>query len=352
LGSFFPSLFAHGYQKKTILNMGSHMNRFAALLLATTAISAATPGNADGYDASLDQNEPFFWTDINEDQGAQSASAPVAVPDATPVAAPVAASGNQTATPTGGLKDAPIMTGSAGDPRDTPPRNPIQEAYPEKDSPQYQVPSNGTARYLDDECSTSGNAPYSMQWSRNHDAADTSTRANVDPTLRRRGEMAGDDGVLEAIQDNPCTLIYRRGGETAASANEYTHPDDIRRVNTLEDRRIPVHEIGRYATEESTIWHRDPDNPFVDASQKWTVERGILLSEMLTAWGEEAGYNVVWRSPYDYVVETDVVINGTFPEASGKVLESYKNANPGLAGDLYLSQHVLVVNTSSEFDGR
>lgn len=328
--------------------MGSHMNRFAALLLATTAISAATSGNADGYDASLDQNEPFFWTDINEDQGAQPA------PDtgSQVVSEPVSAPANQTAAPTGGLKDAPVMTGSAGDPRDTPPRNPIQEAYPEKDSPQYQVPSSGTSRYLDDECSTSGNAPYSMKWSRDEDAANTSSRTNTDPTLRRRGEMVGDDGVLEAIQDDPCALIYRRGGETAASANEYTHPDDIRRVNTLEDRRIPVHEIGRYATEDSTLWHRDPDDPFVDASQKWSVERGVMLSEMLTEWGEAAGYNVVWRSPYDYVVETDVVINGTFPEASGKVLESYKNANPPLAGDLYLSQHVLVVNSSSEFDGR
>lgn len=307
--------------------MGLHMNKIAALLLATTAFSAATPGMAGQYDQTADQNESFFWTDINED------------PDAGPKV---------------GSAGAPSVTPSqpAADPRSTPPKNPVMEAYPEQDAPKYRVPEAGTGRYFDGDCATDPSAPYGMEFARDHGAMGMPRDHSVDPTMRRRGEMAGDDGVLEAIQDDPCALIHRRGGPTAESMNEYTHPDDIRRVNTLEDRRIPVHEVGRYAPEGSSLWHRDPNNPFIDASRKWRVERGVMLSQMLTAWGEEAGFNVVWRSPHDYVVQTDVVINGTFAEAAGQVIESFSNANPPIAGDFYISNRVLVVDSGSEFDGR
>lgn len=337
-GGFSRAYFITDTGKKPTIITGSKMKRFAALLFTTTAISAATPVIADGYDTSLEQNEPFFWTDVTEAENAASQSTGGSSSDYTGTSTTAA--------------DTATMTGSAGDPRDTPPRNPMQETYPEEDAPQYHVPENGTARYLDDGCSLDENAPYAAQWARDYSVSGAPAETNTDPVMRRRGEMVGDDGVLEAIQDNPCALIYRRGGETAASANEYTHPDDIRRVNTLEDRRIPVHEVGRYTPESTGTWHQDSSNPFVDASAKWTVERGVMLSEMLSAWGEEAGYNVVWRSSHDYVVETDVVINGTFPEAAGQVIEAYKDANPPLVGDFYLSQRVLVVDSANEFDGR
>ncbi len=314
------------------------MNRFAALLLATTALSAATPVIADGYDPSIDQNAPFFWTDIDENRQA-------------PAQPSEAADNGYVTSPSAGKVEAP-MHGSAGDPRTTPPRNPVMETYPEKDAPSYHVPENGTGRYEDGGCHTSKKAPYGMEFSRENGAMGMPRDINMDPAMRRGGEMVGDDGVLEAIQDDPCALIYRRGGPNAASVNEYTRPDDIRRVNTLEERQIPVHEVGRYAPEGSSLWHRDPDNPFVDASRKWRVERGVMLSQMLTAWGEEAGYNVVWRSEDDFVIPTDVIISGTFPEAAGKVIESFANANPPLAGDFYPSARVLVVDSASEFDGR
>jgi hypothetical protein len=342
LGRFFPSLFHFGHQKKTILNMGSHMTKIAAILLATSAITAATQSLADTYDASVDQNEPFFWTDIDENRTTGTN---------TGAKAPAKPADGYGTMPSAGIVE-PSMKGSAGDPRTTAPKNPMQEAYPEKDAPRHHVPEAGTGRYFDDECRTNENAPYGMEFTRKQDIMGVPRGLNTDPEMRRRGEMAGDDGVLEAIQDDPCAVIYRRGGPNAASLNEYTHPDDIRRVNTLEDRQIPVHEVGRYAPEGSSLWHRDPNNPFVDASRKWRVERGVMLSQMLTAWGEEAGFNVVWRSAHDYVVQTDVVINGTFPEAAGQVIESFANANPPIAGDFYLSNRVLVVDTSAEFDGR
>ena len=168
----------------------------------------------------------------------------------------------------------------------------------------------------------------------------------------RRGYMAGDDGVLRGIQDNPCVEIYRRGGETAESAAGWLHPHDIRRVNTLEDRRIPVHTVGSYTTGGEGVWYADPANPYVDAPRAWDVREGETLSTLLRRWGAEAGYTVVYESPNDYILQANVVIRGTFPEAAGEVIESFANADPPIAADLVLGNRVLVVRPASDFDGR
>ena len=229
------------------------------------------------------------------------------------------------------------------------PANPVMESYPVNDAPQHHVPEAGQNPYFDDDCTMS---PRTQTWARDRGAMGPPRDRNAAPHMHRRGEMAGDDGTLEAIQDDPCDLIHRRGGPNAASINEYTHPRDIRRANTLEDRRIPVHDVGRYTPDSSGLWHRDTKSPFVNASRSWEIQRGTMLSHMLTAWGDEAGFNVVWRSAHDYVIQTDLNIRGTFPEAAGKVLESFAAANPPISADFYLANRTLVVESSSEFDGR
>lgn len=168
----------------------------------------------------------------------------------------------------------------------------------------------------------------------------------------RRGYMSGDDGILRGIQDNPCVEIYRRGGETAESAAGWLHPHDIRRVNTLEDRRIPIHTVGRYTAGGDGVWYADPANPFVDAPREWDVREGETLSVVLRRWGAEAGYTIVYQSPNDYILQANVVLRGTFPEAAGEVIESFSNAQPPVAGDFYIGNRVLVVRPASDFDGR
>lgn len=168
----------------------------------------------------------------------------------------------------------------------------------------------------------------------------------------RRGYMAGDDGVLRGIQDNPCVEIYRRGGETPESAAGWLHPHDIRRVNTLEDRRIPIHGVGRYTANADDLWYADPTNPYVDAAREWDVREGETLSTLLRRWGAEAGYTIVYQASHDYINVANVVIRGTFPEAAGEVIASFKDAKPAIAAEWNLGNRVVVIKSSSDFDGR
>lgn len=295
-------------------SQASDMNKLAALLIASTALTTGSAAYADVYTGP--QEEPFFWTETDEDPAVAPAPAPAFEPAPATAPAPQA-----------------------------PQANPMLEAYPVSDAPRHAAPEAGRPRYLDGDCYPAEKMPATDLFS-----ADKSVNASS-PEQRRRGEMAGDDGVLEAIQDDPCAYIHRRGGETAESARGYTDPDDIRRVNVLEDRRIPVHDVGRYAPEGEGLWHSDANNPYVDSAQSWTVEKGMMLSEVLIAWGEQAGFDVIWRSPHDFVIRADVTIRGTFPEAAGQVLESFSTANPPIAGELYLANRVLVVDSGLSFDG-
>jgi hypothetical protein len=172
------------------------------------------------------------------------------------------------------------------------------------------------------------------------------------PHDARRGEENGDDGILSAIQDNPCPDIMRRGGETANSARGHLRKGDIRRANTLEDRRIPTHSVGRYSPKGLGLWYRDPSNPFIDSSSEWEVRQGETLSQLLNRWGDDSGFTIVYQADTDYVLQANVVIRGTFSEASGQVIESFASAKPPITADFFLGNKVIVVRSASDFDSR
>jgi len=305
-GGFCPAYLPEDIERKITGKTGTAMKRHAAILLACTFMTAAGPLLA-GVDVAPVEDE-FIWTDL----GAE-----------TPAAAP----------------EAPAAT-------------PLLDRYPMADAPAHAVPEGGLPRYLDDNRCGSPDAAPDPRVFGGAPGYYGDGGALPEAFRGRRGEMTGDDGVLEAMQDDPCALLFRRGGPTAESLREYTHPDDIRRANTLEERRIPIHEIGRYAPAGSGLWYREEYDPFLDTARIWTVERGKMLSEVLLEWGDAAGYDVVWQSPHDYVIQADVHIRGTFPEAAGQVIESFADANPPIAADFYLSNKVLVVDSAQEFDGR
>lgn len=168
----------------------------------------------------------------------------------------------------------------------------------------------------------------------------------------RRGYMAGDDGVLRGIQDNPCVEIYRRGGETPESAAGWLHPHDIRRVNTLEDRRIPIHSVGRFDPNGESLWYTNPAQPYADPAKSWDVREGELLSQLMRRWGAESGWTVVYQSPADFILQANVTVRGTFPEAAGEVIESFADAKPPLRAEFYTGNRVIVIKSAEEFDQR
>lgn len=297
------------------------MKKLSVFLLATTFITSAAVVNAD----TPGMNDPFFW--VGDKAGA---------PEQSEISAPEQAK-------TGDMQREKFTGETKGAKS---PSNPVLDDFPIDDAP--RPGEYGQATLHEDGCTYPRQAPSTMDFS---NPKQITGERGTTPDDRRRGEMTGDDGVLSAIQDNPCADIMRRGGETANSAKGFLREGDIRRANTLEDRRIPTHSVGRYSPEGSGLWYRDPSNPYIDAANEWDVRSGETLSQLLHRWGDDAGYTIVYQADTDFVLQADVVIRGTFSEASGQVIESFSNANPPITADFFLGNKVIVVRSANEFDG-
>lgn len=307
------------------------MRKISAILLTTTALIGGSNVAAD----APGMNDPFFW--IGEEANAPEQSEVIGGGKSSEMQRDQFMNMNPH-DPSPEATTAPKYPG-----------NPVLDDYPMDQSPNSTNSSAGNSLIDADGCAYhEGNAAtvdFALPKQR------TGARG-ITPQDQRRGEMAGTDGILSAIQDNPCADIMRRGGETANSAQGHLREGDIRRANTLEERRIPTHSVGRYSPEGSGLWHRDPSNPFIDAASEWAVHSGETLSQLLHRWSDDAGYKIVYQANVDYVLQADVVIRGTFSEAAGQVIESFANASPPITADYYLGNKVIVVRSAGEFDGR
>ena len=307
----------------------------AFLLMATTSLATVSTALADAA-----PTDPFFWIDTPQ----QSAPAPAPAPQQRAMPQPVQEverpMERRVELPRTNVAPPPVQEHHVGRPAPTPP--PMQHPTMPMPNHSAQAPLyyDGDCVYPDGRPATL-DFPYGTQMHGGH------------PHDQRRGYATGDDGILRAIQDNPCVDLRRRGGETAQSASGWSHPDDIRRANTLEMSRVPNHTVGRWAPQGSgNLWQRDPSSPFVDSAKEWDVRRGEYLSSLLSRWGDDGGWTVVYQADSDYILQADVIVRGTFPEASGQIIESFANANPPIRADVHLGNRVLVVRSGNEFDGR
>lgn len=90
--------------------------------------------------------------------------------------------------------------------------------------------------------------------------------------------------------------------------------------------------------------------PALANAQEWQSEKGKTLRQTLTAWSADAGASIVWSSEYDYPLQTDVRIQGSYADAVRTMLAGFSRAKPRPLGRLYSNKSVgakpvLVVET-------
>ncbi|MAS88097.1 MAG: hypothetical protein CMH30_09015 [Micavibrio sp.] len=60
----------------------------------------------------------------------------------------------------------------------------------------------------------------------------------------------------------------------------------------------------------------------------WTAPRNLTLRQVLESWSKEAGVQLYWRADYDYPLESDVSLQGTFEEVVEVLLKGFSEAQP------------------------
>lgn len=90
--------------------------------------------------------------------------------------------------------------------------------------------------------------------------------------------------------------------------------------------------------------------------QEWTAHSGQSLRTILQEWSKQANVSLVWASSYDYPLQTDIRIQGMYPDAVRTLLAGFGKAQPKPIGRLHKNanvgaQPVLIVDTPRLING-
>ncbi len=72
-----------------------------------------------------------------------------------------------------------------------------------------------------------------------------------------------------------------------------------------------------------------------NAVRDWAADSGSTLRQILSTWSREAGVQLYWSSEYDYPVQADVMLNGTYEKAVATLLDGLRDAQPRPLGRLH-----------------
>lgn len=128
------------------------------------------------------------------------------------------------------------------------------------------------------------------------------------------------------------------------SDNEYVTPSEP----------LPLTEAPRAAFVQAKTPQIGAD---LEAKQEWMALNGKTLRSVLQDWSQQAGVSLVWASDFDYPLQTDIRIAGTYPEAVRTLLAGFSKAQPKPTGRLHKNsnvgaQPVLIVDTPRLINNR
>jgi len=71
---------------------------------------------------------------------------------------------------------------------------------------------------------------------------------------------------------------------------------------------------------------------------QWVAKSGSTLKASVLAWGEKAGWDVVWNADYDYPIKASLTFEGSFLDAITTLFRSYEKAEKPFWVDVYQKQ--------------
>lgn len=80
------------------------------------------------------------------------------------------------------------------------------------------------------------------------------------------------------------------------------------------------------------------------AAPVWQAKIGATLRESVSAWGDKAGWQVVWNADYDYPILAQLTFEGAFIDAIVGVFRSYEKAERPLLVDVHEVQKLIVIS--------
>lgn len=82
-------------------------------------------------------------------------------------------------------------------------------------------------------------------------------------------------------------------------------------------------------------------------TQIWHLSTGHLVRQDLIAWGERAGWKVLWHLQRDWAIPADTDFTGDFKSAAAEVIRTLADNGVVIRGQFYDANKTLVVSGAS-----
>ncbi|MDR1826314.1 MAG: toxin co-regulated pilus biosynthesis Q family protein [Rickettsiales bacterium] len=140
-------------------------------------------------------------------------------------------------------------------------------------------------------------------------------------------EMLEDDGaaVLSVSKTNRKRVLDKRG---------YGWTDNSRNA-----------ELTDIAVDGNT---EEPDKAVKDQVRSWVVASGQTLRDVLQAWCDREGWDLIWNTSREYPIAASAVFKGRFLDVSSALVRNFSRAAPIPYAKFYKGNRVLVISTTED----
>ncbi len=83
-------------------------------------------------------------------------------------------------------------------------------------------------------------------------------------------------------------------------------------------------------------------------NKDWLAEEGQSLKELLTAWSEESGWRLIWKTNRNYTLNAGAMFRGNFADVASALVRAFARARPAPIATFYKGNRVLVVETMED----
>lgn len=129
------------------------------------------------------------------------------------------------------------------------------------------------------------------------------------------------------VMERDGAASYAQGGRNAAYIQAQAQPQ------TQADDEQPAEE--KKSEEE-------------DQNKDWLAEEGQSLKELLTAWSEESGWRLIWKTNRNYTLNAGAMFRGNFADVSSALVRAFARARPAPVATFYKGNRVLVIETMED----
>ena len=92
----------------------------------------------------------------------------------------------------------------------------------------------------------------------------------------------------------------------------------------------------------------DKNSEEENQNKDWLAEEGQSLKELLTAWSEESGWRLIWKTNRNYTLNAGAMFRGNFADVASALVRAFARARPAPIATFYKGNRVLVVETMED----